>query len=73
MFAGFDLFQEGFHRIVCTDISTVAIQSMKAKYATLCPTIEWLVSDVINMHEFPSGNFDVVLDKGTSGKQRCAE
>ncbi len=43
---------------------SVCIAQMKARFPAGC----WIVGDVTNMSQIRDGSFDLVLDKGTSGK-----
>lgn len=49
------------------DISNVAIDKMRKRYAEHYPSIQWIVGDVLDMKNFAEdGSFDVVLDKGVA-------
>jgi len=48
------------------DISAVAIEKMKQKYATIAPELKWEVGDVLDMKNFQDGSFNVVFDKAVA-------
>eukprot|EP00747_Dinoflagellata_sp_TGD_P018574 gnl/TRDRNA2_/TRDRNA2_126588_c0_seq2.p1 gnl/TRDRNA2_/TRDRNA2_126588_c0~~gnl/TRDRNA2_/TRDRNA2_126588_c0_seq2.p1 ORF type:complete len:177 (+),score=15.58 gnl/TRDRNA2_/TRDRNA2_126588_c0_seq2:23-553(+) len=65
------IYDKGFRRIVNIDISKVVVDLM-AKRNAQRSGMSWLVMDATQM-TFPSGSFDLVLDKGVIDTFACAE
>lgn len=59
----YELFLGGFPDVTSVDYSSVVVAAMQARYAHV-PTLRWETMDVRAL-DFPSGSFDVVLEKGT--------
>ncbi|MBZ3881207.1 Endothelin-converting enzyme 2 [Sciurus carolinensis] len=59
----YELFLGGFPDVTSVDYSSVVVAAMQARYAHI-PRLRWETMDV-RMLGFPSGSFDVVLEKGT--------
>lgn len=59
----YELFLEGFPDVTSVDYSSVVVAAMRARYAHV-PNLRWETMDVRALR-FPSGSFDVVLEKGT--------
>ncbi|XP_048203204.1 endothelin-converting enzyme 2 isoform X1 [Perognathus longimembris pacificus] len=59
----YELFLGGFPSVTSVDYSSVVVAAMRACYAHV-PTLRWETMDARAMR-FPSGSFDVVLEKGT--------
>ncbi|XDB46764.1 PREDICTED: endothelin-converting enzyme 2 isoform X5 [Capra hircus] len=59
----YELFLRGFPDVTSVDYSSVVVAAMRARYAHV-PTLRWETMDVRALG-FPSGSFDVVLEKGT--------
>ncbi|XP_061270118.1 endothelin-converting enzyme 2 isoform X5 [Bos javanicus] len=59
----YELFLGGFPDVTSVDYSSVVVAAMRARYAQV-PTLRWETMDVRALG-FPSGSFDVVLEKGT--------
>lgn len=59
----YELFLGGFPDVTSVDYSSVVVAAMKARYAHV-PMLRWETMDVRAL-DFPSGSFDVVLEKGT--------
>ncbi|XP_027439274.2 EEF1AKMT4-ECE2 readthrough transcript protein isoform X5 [Zalophus californianus] len=58
----YELFLGGFPDVTSVDYSSVVVAVMQARYAHV-PTLRWETMDVRAL-DFPSGSFDVVLEKG---------
>ncbi|XP_037695351.1 EEF1A lysine methyltransferase 4 isoform X5 [Choloepus didactylus] len=58
----YELFLRGFPDVTSVDYSSVVVAAMRARYAHV-PTLRWETMDVRALG-FPSGSFDVVLEKG---------
>lgn len=67
------MYEEGFENISNVDISTTVIKYMEEKLKTRCPNMSYRVMDVLDMSEFKSGEFNVVLDKGTLDSILCGD
>ncbi|XP_004603112.1 endothelin-converting enzyme 2 isoform X3 [Sorex araneus] len=59
----YELFLGGFPDVTSVDYSSVVVAAMRARYAHV-PSLRWETMDVRALG-FPSGSFDVVLEKGT--------
>ncbi|XP_052014685.1 endothelin-converting enzyme 2 isoform X1 [Apodemus sylvaticus] len=59
----YELFLGGFPNVTSVDYSPVVVAAMRARYAHV-PSLRWEIMDVRSL-DFPSGSFDVVLEKGT--------
>ncbi|XP_006869851.1 PREDICTED: endothelin-converting enzyme 2 isoform X7 [Chrysochloris asiatica] len=59
----YELFLGGFPDVTSVDYSSVVVAAMRARYAHV-PKLRWETMDVRAL-DFPSGSFDVVLEKGT--------
>ncbi|KAB1283293.1 EEF1A lysine methyltransferase 4 [Camelus dromedarius] len=59
----YELFLAGFPDVTSVDYSSVVVAAMRARYAHV-PKLRWETMDVRAL-DFPSGSFDVVLEKGT--------
>uniref|UniRef100_A0A8C5KKM5 EEF1A lysine methyltransferase 4 n=1 Tax=Jaculus jaculus TaxID=51337 RepID=A0A8C5KKM5_JACJA len=59
----YELFLGGFPNVTSVDYSPVVIAAMQARYSHV-PSLCWETMDVRTLG-FPSGSFDVVLEKGT--------
>ncbi|OWK05707.1 ECE2 [Cervus elaphus hippelaphus] len=59
----YELFLGGFPDVTSVDYSSVVVAAMRARYAHV-PMLRWETMDVRALG-FPSGSFDVVLEKGT--------
>ncbi|KAM9583147.1 EEF1A lysine methyltransferase 4 [Trichechus inunguis] len=59
----YELFLGGFPDVTSVDYSSVVVAAMRARYAHV-PKLRWETMDVRALG-FPSGSFDVVLEKGT--------
>ncbi|XP_036300168.1 EEF1A lysine methyltransferase 4 isoform X5 [Pipistrellus kuhlii] len=59
----YQLYLGGFPDVTSVDYSSVVVDAMRARYAHV-PTLRWETMDVRALG-FPSGSFDVVLEKGT--------
>ncbi|KAL8051466.1 hypothetical protein ABFX02_06G150100 [Erythranthe guttata] len=57
------LYDEGFRNIINVDFSKVVIQAMMKRNIKVRPEMKWRVMDITNI-QFPSGTFDVIVDKG---------
>jgi SAM-dependent methyltransferase len=67
----FEMYQEGFQDIVSIDFSRNAISEMNKKSGDK-PGMLFMEMDVMEM-SFPSGTFDVVIDKATLDSMLCGE
>uniref|UniRef100_A0A5F5PSC6 EEF1AKMT4-ECE2 readthrough transcript protein n=1 Tax=Equus caballus TaxID=9796 RepID=A0A5F5PSC6_HORSE len=59
----YELYLGGFPDVTSVDYSSVVVAAMRARYAHV-PKLRWETMDVRALG-FPSGSFDVVLEKGT--------
>ncbi|XP_012497594.1 PREDICTED: endothelin-converting enzyme 2 isoform X5 [Propithecus coquereli] len=59
----YELFLGGFPDVTSVDYSSVVVAAMQARYAHV-PKLRWETMDVRALN-FPSGSFDVVVEKGT--------
>uniref|UniRef100_M4CGV0 Methyltransferase type 11 domain-containing protein n=1 Tax=Brassica campestris TaxID=3711 RepID=M4CGV0_BRACM len=59
-----DMVKDGYEDIVNVDISSVAIEMMQTKYASV-PQLKYMQMDVRDMSYFADDSFDTVIDKGT--------
>uniref|UniRef100_A0A8C2MLE2 Endothelin converting enzyme 2 n=1 Tax=Cricetulus griseus TaxID=10029 RepID=A0A8C2MLE2_CRIGR len=59
----YELFLGGFPNVTSVDYSPVVVAAMQVRYAHV-PSLRWETMDVRAL-DFPSGSFDVVLEKGT--------
>ncbi|XP_058920250.1 endothelin-converting enzyme 2 isoform X4 [Kogia breviceps] len=59
----YELFLGGFPDVTSVDYSSVVVAAMRARYSHV-PKLRWETMDVRALG-FPSGSFDVVLEKGT--------
>ncbi|XP_059778041.1 EEF1A lysine methyltransferase 4 isoform X2 [Balaenoptera ricei] len=59
----YELFLGGFPDVTSVDYSSVVVAAMRDRYAHV-PKLRWETMDVRALG-FPSGSFDVVLEKGT--------
>ncbi|CAM8961840.1 unnamed protein product [Rhodiola kirilowii] len=60
-----DMVNDGYEDITNIDISSVAIDLMRAKYE-LIPQLKYLQMDVRDMSFFLDDTFDSIIDKGSS-------
>ncbi|KAL0212374.1 hypothetical protein RCL1_006000 [Eukaryota sp. TZLM3-RCL] len=68
----YQLYEDGFKNVVSIDIADSAINQMIEKYRETAPELEWQVMDVRKL-DFPSGSFDLVVDKGTMDALLCGK
>ncbi|KAI5940357.1 endothelin-converting enzyme 2 isoform X6 [Manis javanica] len=59
----YELFLGGFPDVTSVDYSSVVVAAMRTRYAHV-PKLRWETMDVRAL-DFPSGSFNVVLEKGT--------
>lgn len=59
----YELFLGGFPDVTSVDYSSVVVAAMRTRYAHV-PKLRWETMDVQAL-DFPSGSFNVVLEKGT--------
>ncbi|XVE74179.1 hypothetical protein DITRI_Ditri11bG0178100 [Diplodiscus trichospermus] len=65
-----DMVKDGYEDIMNIDISSVAIDMMRRKYAYV-PQLKYMQMDVRDMSFFPDESFDSVIDKGTLDSLMC--
>ncbi|CAM8970710.1 unnamed protein product [Rhodiola kirilowii] len=65
-----DMVNDGYEDITNIDISSVAIDLMRAKYE-LTPQLKYLQMDVRDMSFFSDDTFDSIIDKGTLDSLMC--
>lgn len=65
-----DMVKDGYEELVNIDISSVAIDVMRRKYANI-PQLKYMQMDVRDMSFFPDESFDGVIDKGTLDSLMC--
>ncbi|XP_010523660.1 PREDICTED: methyltransferase-like protein 13 isoform X1 [Tarenaya hassleriana] len=65
-----DMVKDGYEDIMNIDISSVAIELMRTKYAYV-PQLKYMQMDVRDMSFFPDESFDSVIDKGTLDSLMC--
>jgi len=58
------MYKAGFEQIVNIDISQQLMDNLRQKQEATMPKMQWLMMDATAM-SFDSGNFDVIVDKGT--------
>ena len=66
-----NLYKEGYKNIINIDFSKVCINQMQINYSNY-ESMKFLVMDACDMN-FDSGNFDVVIDKGTLDSILCSD
>ncbi|KAF8159568.1 S-adenosyl-L-methionine-dependent methyltransferase [Crassisporium funariophilum] len=67
-----DMWEDGYRNIVNTDYSAILIEQMRSRHGQARPEMEWHEMDVRDM-SFPSGSFDVAIDKGTMDAMMTAK
>ncbi|KAJ0255604.1 S-adenosyl-L-methionine-dependent methyltransferases superfamily protein [Hirschfeldia incana] len=65
-----DMVKDGYEDIMNVDISSVAIEMMQTKYASV-PQLKFMQMDVRDMSYFEDDSFDTVIDKGTLDSLMC--
>lgn len=65
-----DMVKDGYEDIMNIDISSIAIDMMRKKYADV-PQLKYMQMDVRDMSFFPDESFDSVVDKGTLDSLMC--
>jgi hypothetical protein len=58
-----DMVKDGYEDIMNVDISSVAIEMMQTKYASV-PQLKYMQMDVRDMSYFEDDSFDTIIDKG---------
>mmetsp|Transcript_25601 Transcript_25601/g.40261 ORF Transcript_25601/g.40261 Transcript_25601/m.40261 type:complete len:188 (+) Transcript_25601:316-879(+) len=70
------LYEAGFRRITCIDVSPVLVAHMQNRHHQH-EGLDYFVMDVKNLGSFPDNSFDGILDKGTMdalfGSIRCMD
>jgi len=66
------MWQDGYRNIVNVDYSSVVIEKMSRRHASIRPEMKWYEMDVRNL-SFADGSFDVAIDKGTMDAMLTAE
>jgi len=61
--APMDLYEQGFKRIVCIDVSSRVILNLTERYKEF-PGIEVIECDARNLDRFPTASFELVFEKG---------
>lgn len=64
------MLDDGYQSIINIDTSEVAIARLADEHSTK-PQLSYQVGDVCSMHQFPSGSFSGILDKGTFDSLMC--
>lgn len=64
---------DGYEDIVNIDFSSKVISQMEERYKEKYTKMQWKVIDVLNMQEFDSGYFNVIIDKGTLDSVVCSD
>ncbi|CAB82695.1 putative protein [Arabidopsis thaliana] len=65
-----DMVKDGYEDIMNVDISSVAIEMMQTKYASV-PQLKYMQMDVRDMSYFEDDSFDTIIDKGTLDSLMC--
>jgi ubiquinone/menaquinone biosynthesis C-methylase UbiE len=68
-----DLYDDGYEDIQNIDFSTKVIQQMEERCKVKCPKMVFKVMDVLDMKDFQTGEFNVVIDKGTLDSVLCGD
>ena len=68
-----ELYEEGFEDITNIDFSTKVITQMEEKNKVKYPKMSYKVMDALDMKEFQTGSFNVILDKGTLDSILCGD
>ena len=72
-----DMWRHGFTNQVCNDIAPSVVAHMAQRSIAMGAGIEWKVDDALALRHERDGEFDVVIDKGTSdalgtsGQEAC--
>ncbi|KAG2260823.1 hypothetical protein Bca52824_080117 [Brassica carinata] len=66
-----DMVKDGYEDVMNVDISSVAIEMMRTKHASV-PQLKYMQMDVRDMSYFEDESFDTVIDKGESFKLLCS-
>ena len=61
--APMSLYEQGFKRIVCVDVSSRVVLNLTERYKEF-PGIEVIECDARNLDRFPTGSFELVFEKG---------
>ena len=61
---GEELYRDGYHNVINTDISPSVIESM-SKHCEICSKMKWKIMDCLNL-PVENHSFDVVLEKATT-------
>ncbi len=67
------MYEDGYENIVNIDISHTVVNYMKEKFQGRCPNMTYKKMDVLEMAEFPNGEFNTVIDKGTLDSVLCGD
>lgn len=67
------MYEDGYENIVNIDISNTVVRYMEDKVKSRCPNMSYKQMDVLDMSEINSGDFHVVLDKGTLDSILCGD
>uniref|UniRef100_A0A0D3DUQ8 Methyltransferase type 11 domain-containing protein n=1 Tax=Brassica oleracea var. oleracea TaxID=109376 RepID=A0A0D3DUQ8_BRAOL len=67
-----DMVKDGYEDIMNVDISSVAIEMMRTKHASV-PQLKYMQMDVRDMSCFEYEYFDNVIDKGTLDSLMCGD
>jgi len=67
------LSEEGFENITNIDFSPKAIAIMEEKNKAKFPKMVFKVMDALDMKEFQTGSFNIVIDKGTLDSVLCGD
>ena len=67
------MYEDGYENIINIDFSSKVISYMDEKCRGRYPKMIFKVLDVCEMKDFDSGQFNIVLDKGTLDSVLCSE
>ena len=67
------MYEDGYENIINIDFSNKVISYMDEKCRGKYPKMIFKVLDVCEMKDFDSGQFNIVLDKGTLDSVLCSE
>ncbi len=67
------MYEAGYTKITNIDISSVVIEQMAERSREMRPGMAFIVGDVTDLHMYPNGTFDILVDKSTIDALLCGD